>query len=218
MEWILLLIGIAYSLWSSFTKEQRDRHRRQPERPMRMRQGVGTDVNEAFRAARVSDQREPAGSEQPVFVRGGSLSRAAEEIRKQIEASIEEVFEAERGPTDKQRRTYDEASRYEAQPRVYDEAASYDARTESTYASEHGSASHFKHNEGLRKDTFQVSAPTSEPGVVSSFAADVYEKKDVGRKGFVVDRSALRSYIIMHEVLSKPKYLRRRPNRGPQPS
>jgi hypothetical protein len=199
MEWILLLIGIAYSLWSSFKNEEREKLKRQSQTPARSQSGEAEDFNEVFRRLGAKEQRaHKASVTQPLSQRSNPLSRASEEIRRQIESSIEEVFLDERGPSDAKRH-------------VYDSASSYDTKFESTFSSQSKSTYQFTSNEGLHMDGIRPVSELSslEFDAADAFAADVYELKAPERKGFVVDRSALRSYVIMHEVLSPPKHLRR---------
>lgn len=218
MEWIFILIGIAYSIYSSMKKEARAREEklRQTGKPTAKR-----TADEIF--ARPSGRR-TLGGERPG--RDINTVQAAREYGKDVSAvqelSIEDLQEdfttrlnrklMERGAQPALRRSISEVfgdlTVSENQQVVdYDELATYDDRTpsydtrEPRYSTEHDARSHFKLNEGLRKDSFHV-------GKTSAFD-ELDSEEDLKAKGrgssLKLDPDSLKQYVIMHEVLGPPR-------------
>ncbi|HET6512300.1 MAG TPA: hypothetical protein VFH43_08915, partial [Candidatus Kapabacteria bacterium] len=80
-------------------------------------------------------------------------------------------------------------------------ARSYDDRSPK-YSTEHDSRSHFKLNEGLRKDSFHVGKSNAFDELDLEEEA---ERKAVRKSSIALDAESLKRYIIMHEVLGKPR-------------
>lgn len=213
MEWILILGGIAYSIWSSYKKDQREREQKMPPN---QRMTARKTADETF--ARSSGRRTISNERQEV-----PASRYGQDVTEVQEVSIEDMQEdfttrLNRKLLEKNKaleaRGYEifgetaipETTRY----RDYDELASYDDRSPSlstSLSTEHQYASHFKLNEGMRRDAFAVNRRKD------LFAEETTDLGSGLKNRLPLDKQSLKNYIIMHEVLSKPKSVRRQEQR-----
>lgn len=196
MEWWLVLIGVAYSIWSSFKKDQREREQREtgaqedPFYPPRTTDRTRTTdrprtfVKNAYPQHSTDD---PRITDDPRPFSEWTL--AIDEIKREFNALRSTPYEA---------RFADTNVPIETRKKTYDDIPSYDGRVP-IRNSEHQYESHFKLNEGLRKDTFRVG---------SNFADELVLDEPLvqqTRSPLKLDRDSLKSYVIMHEVLGKPK-------------
>ena len=233
MEWILILAGIAYSIYTSIKKESKAREEK-------LRQsGKLTAKRTADQMFAQSSGRRTLGGDRPG--RDINTVSAAREYGTDVstvqELSVEDIQEdfttrlnrklMERGAQPALRRSisevfgdltvsenqqvvdYDELATYDDRSRSYDDRTrSYDDRARSyddrapKYSTEHDTLSHFKLNEGLRKDSFQV-------GKTNAFdELDLEEeqvRRSVRKSSITLDPESLKRYLIMHEVLGKPR-------------
>ncbi|HET6511679.1 MAG TPA: hypothetical protein VFH43_05775 [Candidatus Kapabacteria bacterium] len=205
MEWILILGGIAYSIWSSYKKDQREREQKSPQH---QRMTAKNAADEMF--ARSSGRRTISHERQEV-----PASRYGQDVTEVQEVSLEDIQEDFTTRLNRkllERNMALEAQGYErfgessvpetTRYRDYDELTTYDERPVSR-SSEHQYASHFKLNEGLRKDNFRVGSGED------LFAEETADASTGLGKRLPLDKESLKNYIIMHEILSKPKSIRR---------
>ena len=204
MEWILILGGIADSIWSSYKKDQREREQKMhPNRRVATRNTADTPFAQPSGRRTITHERQevPASryGQDVTEVQEVSLEDMQEDFTTRLNRKLHEKNKAleARGYEIFGETAIPETTRY----RDYDELASYDDRT-TFVTSEHQYDSHFKLNEGLRRDKFRVGSGED------LFAEEVAETSDVKNR-VPLDKDSLKNYIIMHEVLSKPKSLRR---------
>lgn len=226
MEWVLVLIGIAYSIWSTYRKEAKENEqKRQQGNPQIARQRPVTSREAADHVFSHRSGRRTLGDTDPNIVREANQVREVSAVRevgairevgidemqedfasrlnrtilsRDVESDIRRTLAEVFGDTNTLETLRPETERY----KDYDKLSTYDDRIKSSYTHEHNYGSHFKLNEGLRKDSFRVG---SESGFDD--ADDAYEKKSEPRKLITLDKGSLKSYYIMHEILSKPKAL-----------
>jgi hypothetical protein len=217
MEWVLILIGVGYSLWSSYKKDAKEREQKL-RGPGPAYRGPGTGQVDAASGRRTLSRSQPS-RDINVVPAARSYGQDVTAVR---ELSIEDVQEdfttrlnrklMERGKqADLQRSGSgyenfgDSAKSENERVRDYDDLPSYDDRSART-STEHDNRSHFKLNEGLRKDAYRVSSGPSAFDELDS--AEEAERVRADRPLFTLDRKSLQSYVVMHEVLGKPRSLR----------
>jgi hypothetical protein len=229
MEWIFILIGIAYSIYSSIKKEAKAREEK-------LRQTVKSTGK--ITPQRAADQMFARGSNRRTLgaerderdINTVQAARAyGTDVSSVQELSVEDIQEdfttrlnrklMERGAQPALRRSisevfgdltlsenqrvvdYDDIATYDDRAPSYDDRTpNYDDRAPK-YSTEHESRSHFKLNEGLRKDSFHV-------GKMNAFDELDLEQSANAPKARVpikFDAASLKQYVIMHEVLGKPR-------------
>jgi hypothetical protein len=244
MEWIFILIGIAYSIYSSIKKEAKAReakmrsgqmphgqmpHRQMPHGQMRNAQMLNrkvtaqTTADELF--AGKSGRRTLGGTTRDINTVEAARSYG-QDVSAVQELSVEDIQEdfttrlnrklMERGAQPALRRSIsevfgDSALSENKQVVDYDELSTYDDRSARYASSEHDARSHFKLNEGLRKDSFKV-------GGVSAFdelnSEEEASRRSTRKSVLKLDPESLKQYIVMHEVLGKPRAMQPLRGRG----
>jgi hypothetical protein len=218
MEWVLILIGVGYSLWSSYKKEAKEREQKLRPDPKITAKRVADELFAQSSGRRTLSRSQPSGDINVVPV-ARSYGRDVSTVQELSVEDVQEDFTTrlnrklmERGKQAELRRSGsayenfgDFAKSENERIRDYDDLPSYDDRSAST-AAEHDPRSHFKLNEGLRKDAYRV---TSGPNAFEQLdSEEEAERVRSDRPVFTLDRRSLQSYIVMHEVLDKPRSLR----------
>jgi hypothetical protein len=216
MEWVLVLIGIAYSIWSTYRKEARENEEKQ--RATRTKLGPNDAADHIFshRGMTSPSGRRTLGTMQPSRPDPNYVPEVATPEGVTIEDFTSRINERRMydDPADDIRRTLAEVFGERARPETerytdyddlpsYDRLGSYDDRSRAAYGSEHEYTSHFKLNEGLRKDSFKVAKRSAFDD--EDPAGNDYDRPAQPRKAITLDRGSLKSYMVMHEILKKPK-------------
>jgi hypothetical protein len=216
MEWIFILIGIAYSIYSSIKKEAKAREEKMREGGPRPRLKIDPRNPADAMYLKQSGRRTIGGTSRDINT--VEAARAyGQDVSAVQELSVEDIQEdfttrlnrklMERGAQPALRRSISEVFGDLAESenkRIvdYDEISTYDDRPNQYVSSEHDARSHFKLNEGLRKDTFKV-------GTSNAFdqldIEDEAERQAAKRPKFKLDPESLKRYVVMHEVLGRPR-------------
>lgn len=229
MEWIFILIGIAYSIYSSIKKEAKAREEK-------LRQtGKLTPKPTAKRTAdqlfAQSSGRRTLGGDRPTRDINAvqPASTYGTDVSTVQEVSVEDMQEdfttrlnrklMERGAQPALRRSisevfgdltvsenqrvvdYDELATYDDRSRGFDDRKNYDD-TFPKFSAEHDTRSHFKLNVGLHSDRFRAARVNAFDELDLEEAA---ERKLIRKSSITLDPESLKRYIIMHEVLGKPR-------------
>lgn len=214
MEWILILIGVGYSLWSSYKKDAKEREQklRGPATAIR---GPGSGQTDSVSGRRTLSRAQPT-RDINVVPAARKYGQDVSEVREVSVEDFQEDFTSRLNRTlmEKGLRSEHPGSVYEnfgeltsaetERIRDYDDLPSYDQRATRT-STEHDYTSHFKLNEGIRKHGVRVSGPSAFDELDIEEEA---ERVRSNRRIFTLDRASLQSYIVMHEVLGKPRSLR----------
>lgn len=224
MEWVLVLIGIAYSIYSSIKKEAKAREEK-------MRTGASGKVtprNAADAMFAKSSGRRTIGDATRDINNVPPARTYGKDITNVQEISVEDIQEdfttrlnrklMERGSQPALRRSISEVFgdlTESENKRVtdYDELTSYDDRPNQYASSEHDARSHFKLNKGLRNDSFKVGKSNAFDDLDNE-EAEI--RRIAKRPALKLDPESLKSYVVMHEVLGKPRSMqpRRASKRG----
>jgi hypothetical protein len=213
VEWIFVLIGIAFSIYNSIKKEAKAR-----EEKMRTLGGKPNARKAADALFANSSGRRTIGGTTRDINTVQEASSYGQDVTAVQEVSVEDIQEdfttrlnrklMERGAQPALRRSFSEVfgdltQSENARVVDYDELATYDDRAPK-YSSEHEARSHFKLNEGLRKDSFQV----GKSNAFTDLDNEEEAVRQAGKKPRIkLDPASLKSFVIMHEVLGKPKAL-----------
>jgi hypothetical protein len=216
MEWIFILIGIAYSIYSSIKKDAKAREAKMREGGPRPRLKIDPRNPADAMFVKESGRRTIGGAKRDINTVAEARAYGRD-VTAVEELSLEDVQEdfttrlnrklMERGAQPGLRRSISEVfsdlTESENKRAVdYDDLPSYDDRSNKYVGTEHDARSHFKLNEGLRKDSFQV----GKSSVFDDLDNEEEAARRSGRKRIIqLDPASLKRYIVMHEVLGKPR-------------